>query len=213
MEMVISAVATLALYCPCCGKIQMHDISRFDLKAVTRRDFLCSCGQHKATMTSTGRQCLLDIPCVVCQTNHIICLDSKQFWHTDLDKIYCSQENLELGFVGNRQAVEQIIAAHKREFESFVHEMDDDAQDENIEDSQIMLEILNKVHDIAEKGGVYCHCGSTAIRAAVLPTCIELECVQCGSMKTIQAKNEQDLAYSKKLDTIELVPRRRSSQK
>jgi ribosomal protein L44E len=208
--MIIGTVATIALYCPRCGKLQKHDISRFGLKEAVNRDLLCSCGQIQATLTRCKRQYLLNIPCTICQTNHIICLDGRKLWRIDLEKLYCVQENLELGFVGKRRIIEDTIATHKREFDNFVHECGNDENDEYIENPPVMLEILNRVHDIAENGGVLCHCGSTAVTVTVLTAGIELICTKCGDHKVIPAQSEQDLSYIMAVETIEIPPGRYS---
>lgn len=212
--MVINTVATLALYCPRCGKLQMHDFSRFQMKQAAQQSLYCTCGQEQAKLTSVGsRQCLLDIPCVVCQTNHIICLDYHQLWQSGLEKIYCVQENFELGFSGSRQAIEDTIDIHLGEFKKIVSDMEQNEYDEYIENPQVMFEVLNIIHDIAEKGEVYCRCGSQAIGAEVLPDGIELECAQCGGRQVIAAKSAKDLAQVEALTRIEIVPPRRSRRK
>lgn len=209
VDMLINTVSTLALYCPRCGKIQMHNISRFN--HIGRRKLLCSCGALQATITSTGdRQCLLDIPCVLCQTNHIICLDNKRLWHADIDKIYCVQENFELGFIGSRQIIAETINNYKVEFEKLSLDME---FDDDIQNPQLILETLNKIHDMAEKGGVRCRCGSNDIGIEVLPDGIGLECAQCGGQLIIQAQEEQDLTYIGKMEDIEIIPPRRSHRK
>lgn len=214
MYMIINTVATLALYCPRCGKLHMHDISRFDLKKTTGRKLLCSCGQVQASIISVGeRRCLLDIPCVLCQKNHVICLDSNRFWHASMDKIYCVQENFELGFVGTRQVISDTIDKCKIEFDKMSFDMDIDEYDDYIQNPQVMFQTLNKIHDIAEKGKVYCRCGSNAIGAEVLPEGIELECAQCGGYIMIPAQSEKDLIYVERLESIEIIPARRSHRK
>ena len=210
--MVINTVSTLALYCSRCGKIHMHNISRFKLKRTGWRNLLCSCGHIQATITSSGdRQCLLDIPCVLCQTNHVICLDSKRLWHADMDKIYCVQENFELGFIGEKQVIEEAVNKYKVEFEKLASDMNE--YDDYIQNPQVMLETLNKIHDMAEKGGLHCRCGSSAIGADVVADGIELECAQCGGQLVIPAQSEQDLTYVEALDDIEIIPPRRSRHK
>lgn len=211
--MVIGTAATLALYCPRCGKIQNHDISRFDMKDSARLDLICSCGQIQATLTVCRHQYLLNIPCLVCQTNHVIRLDKKAFWHTKFDKIYCAQENLELGFIGQRANIEKTIADHKREFDNMVHELDFDDNGEYIENPSVMLEILNRVHDIAERGNIVCRCGSTAVEINLLPDGIEISCACCGGHKIISARSEHDLESVAALQAIELVAECRSQQK
>ena len=210
--MVINTVSTLALYCSRCGKLHMHNISRFNLKNTGRRNLVCSCGQIQATITSSGeRQCLLDIPCVLCQTNHVICLDSKRLWHADMDKIYCVQEKFELGFIGARLVIADTVNKYKVEFEKLAADMDE--YDDYIQNPQVMLETLNKIHDMAEKGGLHCRCGSSAIGAEVLPDGIELECAQCGGLLVIPAQSEQDLTYIQAVEDIEIISLRRSRHK
>jgi len=210
--MVINTVSTLALYCSRCGKIHMHNISRFNLKNTGRRNLLCSCGQIQATITSSGeRQCLLDIPCVLCQTNHIICLDSKRLWHADMDKIYCVQENFELGFIGARQIIAETVNKFTVEFKKVAADMDE--YGDCILNPQVMLETLNKIHDMAAKGGLHCRCGSSAIGAEVLPDGIELECAQCGGQLVIPAQSEGDLTDIEALQDIEIISPRRSRHK
>ena len=209
--MFINTVSTLALYCSRCGKIHMHTISRFNLRNIGSRKLLCSCGQIQATITSSGdRQCLLDIPCVLCQKNHVICLDSKRLWRAEMDKIYCVQENFELGFVGASQVIVETINKYRVEFEKLASDME---YDDYVQNPQVMLETLNKIHDMAEKGELHCRCGSSAIGAEVLPDGIELECAQCGGQLLIPAQTEQDLTNIEGLEDLEIISPRRSRHK
>lgn len=213
--MVISAVATFALYCPRCGKLQLHDVSRFNLKMAESHVLRCSCGQVQATITSARHhQYILSIPCVSCNTNHVVCLDSRRFLGSEehqktLSKIYCPVENLELGFAGNRNSIEFFMNEHRQEVERLAREMyknEYSEYDESIENPQIMLEVLNRVHDIAETGQVHCRCGSSAIEAMIMPECIELYCRSCGAQMAIPAVCEQDLEKVQRQATIELIP-------
>lgn len=211
--MVISAVSTLALYCSRCGKIELHNVSRFAIHNAECQ-LACSCGQIQGTISGAGRhQYLLDIPCVVCETNHLIFLDSKLFRQPKASKIYCAQANLELGFVGSPEAIAETIARHKQEVASLASELDDQLDDQGIENSQILLEILNRIHDIAEQGGVYCSCGNTEVDVDVLVDAVELSCSKCDGRLLISAKDEQDLARISAVGIIELAPLRRTSRK
>ncbi len=143
---------------------------------------------------------------MVCQSSHIISLEGKRLWRAAVDKIYCESENLELGFVGPRQTIEELIASHQREVENLLREIDDSDYDDRRENPQIMFEILNAVHDIAERGRLYCQCGSYNIKARVIPGGIELQCAQCGGYRIIPAHDEQDVARLKNLQAVKLAP-------
>ncbi|MBP2634331.1 MAG: hypothetical protein H6Q72_238 [Firmicutes bacterium] len=212
--MIINAVSTLALYCPRCGKIELHNVSRFAINN-SACQLACSCGQSQGTISVAGRrQYLLDIPCVVCETNHLIFLDSNLFRQPKASRIYCDQANLELGFVGNPEAIAAIVDKHKQEVASLASELEGQPDGSGIENSQILLEILNKIHDIAEQGGVYCSCGnSTDVEVDVLVDAVELSCHQCEGRLLISAKDEQDLARLSAMGAIELAPLRRTNRK
>lgn len=206
--MLINTVATLALYCSRCGQIQMHDLSRFTLKSLVGCELSCSCGQRQATIVGVGHgQCLLDVPCVVCETSHIICIGMLEFGRKKVTKMYCTAANLELGFWGDHQAIEQAIADQRREFDSIIRDV---AHDDYIENPQIMFEVLNKIHDIAERGEVYCRCGGNIIEAEVQPGYVELVCAQCEGRRAIAARTEADLVAVTTMATIELDPGRRT---
>ncbi|MBP2650778.1 MAG: hypothetical protein H6Q74_1603 [Firmicutes bacterium] len=202
--MLINTEASLALYCSCCGKIKLHDISRFSLKNSVGRKLLCDCGQYMATINGIRHdQCLLDVACLTCETNHIVCVDLQDIWKGKVEKIYCSVSKLELGVSGNRQAIEEAVAKQELEFDSITREIDND---DYIEKPQVMIEVLNKISDIAETGGVCCSCGGHFIEADVKPDHVELICMQCDGRRLISAKTEADVLTVKSLVSIEISP-------
>ena len=204
--MVIRAVTVLALHCARCGKIHFHDLSRFRLAQQTGRELICACGAFQGTFVSGGpRQCLISIPCVVCQKDHMICLDARQLWRSGTEKLYCKESNVELGFIGERETIAAMVADYKREFERF-----DSDYDDYVENPEVMFEVLNYIHDIAEQGKILCDCGGAAIGAELLPDCIQLYCEKCGGQVVIPAKSERDLAYVRSLERIEVLTPRRS---
>lgn len=209
----ISAISTFALYCQQCGKIHLHELSHFCIKK-TELELKCSCSHVQATLSRVGsRQFLLSIPCVACQSTHNIFIDRKNLLRTAVDKVYCIKDNFELGYLGDKNAIAETLAAQKREGVSLIRESDSGENDELIEKQHIVLGILNRVHDIAEQGGVYCRCGSDAVEADLLPDHILLECLKCGSYYTIAAQTEHDLQAAQTLDSIELLPQRYYAKK
>ncbi|MCE5285928.1 MAG: hypothetical protein LLG02_08800 [Pelosinus sp.] len=221
--MVISTLATFALYCPRCSKLELHDVSCFKLKMAESHILRCSCGQVQAAVTSAcHHQYILSIPCASCNTNHVVCLDSRRFLGSGADsankltKIYCPVENLELGFAGKRDSIEFFMNEHRQEVERLAREMyknEYSEYDESIENPQVMLDVLNRVHDIAETGQVHCRCGSGAIEAMIMPECIELYCRSCGAQMAIPAVSEHDLETVRSLESIELIPSYYSKRK
>ncbi len=212
--MVINSQAAIALYCQKCGKLTMHDLSRFTLKTELPKRLICSCGHCQATLVSAGlRQCLLSIPCAVCETDHLITLDGQRFWREGVEKVYCTEENLELGFAGRRQAIEAMLAAHKKEIDNLFSENAYQDNEEDVINSQVMLEIINLIHDIAENGGAYCRCGGTAMEAEILADRVEIICDRCGGRQVIPALKDSDVVKLRMNGTIEIVPLRQCRRK
>lgn len=199
--MAISTGATLALYCSHCGNIQIHHLCRFSLNIRSHVELHCSCGHLQAKISPARKsQSLLSLYCDLCRKDHVLCIDFKRADADELCKLYCIEENLELGFFGNRHLVEQTLEQDKSATNRFLP----DQPGADNENSQVLLAVLNRVHDIAEFGGVYCTCGSVSIKAKVLTSSIELRCQSCGAYVTLAARSEVDLARLDAAKTIEL---------
>lgn len=198
-KIVLRTVTAVALYCPHCGKLDLYDVSLFVLH---RRDltFRCACGYVKGVLTAQAdRHYTLRVPCHLCGTEHVFVFSRQQFWRGQVDKIYCSSTNMELGFIGERSAVYGILDSCRREL--------DTASDEDGEwtNPEIMYGVLNKVHDIAERGGLYCRCGSHDIAMEILPDRLKLTCRRCGGTRELGAGTERDLAGISGLACIEVA--------
>lgn len=199
--MVIYTDATLALYCTRCGKIQTHLISPFTLNPSGRAKLNCQCGHKQGEIcVSSHGQFLLTVFCELCQRNHVLCFSNRYTDTGIVQKLYCMKHNLELGFVGECRLIEQTIEWHK----SAVNYPLPDPNSPDSDNPEVMLDLLNRVHDIAERGGVTCRCGRALIRAEVFSSYIELRCQTCGAYETFSARTESDLARVESAQLIEL---------
>jgi hypothetical protein len=75
-----------------------------------------------------------------------------------------------------------------------------------------MYEVLNVIHDIAEKGELYCQCGTSQIGVDILPEELELTCSVCQGVLHIPARNEADLNTLRSAGRI-IVPEKRRRRK
>jgi len=194
-------LATLALYCGHCGKLHMQELSRFVLHGNQQVQLRCSCGQKLATLSSTGRQVLLRLPCAVCRKEHIVCFDVREFWQGQFEKIYCRTEKIELGYWGEQILIRGMVDECTRECSRLIPDI---GAEEYVEDPRVMLEVLNRIHDLAEQEEVYCACGSCTIEVQLLPDGVVLECMCCGGVLVIPASTEGDLRCFEHVDAIEL---------
>ncbi len=207
--MVISTGAALALYCSHCGKIHIHELCRFSLNTGSHNELRCSCGHLQARISPARKsQSLLTLYCELCKKNHVLCIDFKHAAASELCKLYCAEDNLEMGFFGSRHIVEQTLEQDHYAVTRFLP----DQSGTDPENSQVLLAVLNRVHDIAEIGGVHCACGCASIKARVLTSCIELRCQSCGAYVALAARSEKDLVRLDATKTIELSPSCHSRQ-
>jgi len=142
---------------------------------------------------------------MVCDREHLISLDRKKIWQENAIKIYCPYSYMELGMAGNRQTIENTTAYQKNAASALAREISKPGDIDEIENPAIMLEILNKIHDIAEQDSLYCGCGSANIRINFLKNAIELICVKCDRRIIIPAECENDRSQAEKLSIIELT--------
>lgn len=206
--MIVQTVYTLALHCPYCGKIEMHDLSPFTLHGKVNLDLVCSCGHVQGRIIALyHQQCVLELPCIVCETNHIICVDIRKVRQTGAERVYCPKENLELGFIGEEKIVTGVIANHMQKAESLLKDTKNrEFGEDDVKNSLVMLEVLNRIHDIAEQGGLYCRCGNKQIEVELLPDAIQLRCTHCQGWTIVPALNEQDFKQINARRFLEISP-------
>lgn len=192
---------SIAIYCQRCGKIQIHELSYFE--QINKKTILrCSCGHHQATIVRTvSNRFQVEIPCVVCDFVHRENFIPKSLVKMKAEKIYCAKDHFELGYVGKKQKIEEILAFNKKRF-ALLNQENNESQ---IETQQILLDILNRLHDIAESDGINCQCGSKAIAADIIGNSVILECCHCGGYYIVPAKSIVDIDKINRIDQIDLM--------
>lgn len=209
--MLVTTNTTLALFCSHCGKLTYHDISLFQFSGNNSVNIYCECGELKVTVVSKRhKQYLLHIDCVVCEIKHFIPFSAEQFWANEVTRINCTDATLELGFLGPRAMVEEAVNKCHHELQDIIREL---GFDDYFVNPEIMYEVLNVVHDIAEKGGLYCQCGASQIGVDILPEELELTCNVCQGVLHLPAKTEGDLNSLRNTERIEVPEKRRRRKK
>lgn len=201
--MIVATETVVAMRCPSCGKLEFHSISRFAFAGAKTYKITCSCGAPKLTVgTKNRKQFWVQIPCVLCETNHLVYFKSTQMWSNDVNFLYCSDTNVELGFFGPEEKVHAIADNYEHNLEALVDEL---GYDDYFYSPDIMFEVLNRLHEIAEDGLMFCECGSYQIEIDIFPDRIELQCKDCQALSVVYAEKEEDLTRIKELKKIELV--------
>lgn len=201
--MLLNTGTTLAMRCSSCGKLDFHHLSAFSLSGGKAAKISCSCGATKLILgTKKFKQYWLQIPCILCETNHLVYYTHKKLWSDEVSYLYCSDTNVELGFLGPEEKVKIIAESYESNLESLIDEL---GYDDYFHNPEIMFEVLNNLHDIAEAGYLYCQCGNYQIEVDIFPDRIELNCRDCDSISIIYAETEEDLQIIKEVEKIELA--------
>ncbi len=200
--MLIVTGRTLALRCPLCGRLEFHKISLFDFSGQSVTRIHCRCGFEKAILYTKNRKgYYLQIPCLVCEDVHIHHFSKTELWEEPLQMLRCSETDQEIGYLGIESAVEAMVRQKRDDVESIFNNV---GFDDYFTNPQVMFEILNHLHQIAEANKLYCHCGNNQIEIDVFPEKLELRCPRCQSRQIIQAVTIEDLKMVKQAKQIAL---------
>ncbi len=202
--MLIITDTLVAMRCPECGKLDYHNLSRFAFSGNNKVEIVCSCGFVKLVVsTKNRRQYWVQVPCVVCETKHLRSLSSRMLWSGEVNYLFCQETGLELGYMGPEEEVRALAEAQEESMEALANEFD--GEDDYFHNAEIMYEVLNCLHDIAERGALYCQCGNQDVEVDIFPDRLELHCENCHSVNIIYAETEDDLQVIRKVETIELA--------
>ncbi|MDL2280267.1 hypothetical protein LJC10_00240 [Selenomonadales bacterium OttesenSCG-928-I06] len=201
--------STLALLCPQCGKLEVHSIFRFTFQK-PEQHLSCSCGQILLSIVSSNKsQYLLKVNCIICQEEHLVLINRNDLWNSFFSKIYCNHTNTELGMIGSEEEIENRLSTQNQTAIDFLEELSDHDESSveifnDIKNPSVMLEVLNKINDLAVQDCVYCHCSSNEIEINILSDSIEIICSECNSKKIIPASSNSDQTQIQKISYLEI---------
>lgn len=182
-------VCSAAFYCQRCGRIHVHDVPYF--LGVKRFSLRCAaCAHEQAVLVRQAKgQMEIHVPCVACGKDHVTRFSLVQLRRMELEKVYCSKDRFELGYIGQRRRIEELLVFNQAEFER-LHPADGM---NFIGKQQILLEAVNRVHEFVAAGEIVCLCGSKDFSAQVGGNAVFLECSHCGRYAVIPAESAEDL--------------------
>jgi len=201
--MIIATNTVVAMRCPMCGKYGTHSLSLFAFSGKQTVQIACSCGANKISIGTKNRKSFwLQVPCVLCETKHLLNYPFKQLWSSEVLTLRCTDTELDLGYIGPEDQVLPLISGMEEDLDTMMDEL---GYDDYFHNPTVMMEALNCLHDIAEDGYLYCQCGNYQIEVDILPDRLELQCKDCGSISVVYAETEEDLNLVREMEVIELV--------
>ena len=196
--MLLSTSLTIAYKCPSCGKFEFFNTSLFKVFCIKEFCMVCCCGKShlKVSNTCAGEH-RIAFPCIGCGEEHIFLLKRKNLFIKNVNILHCPVTGIQQCFIGNDEEVRKRIDNLEKEYDELINNLGYDSYFVN---TQVMLESLNTIHDLAETGNLYCECGNEDIELVLLPDKIYLKCKDCQGSGVISAASNKDLKilYDKK---------------
>jgi hypothetical protein len=189
--MLIDTGVTIAYKCTSCGSFEFFNISLFTIIYKKTCSLSCRCKKSRVTIKQEGESSyLISIPCIGCGDGHNYMLSRRNILLDEPIVFNCPETGMQICFVGRDEAVRKKVDSLEEEFDEL---MDTYGYESYFQNTQVMFDTLNRIHDIALNKNLYCECGSTDIGLVLLSGCILLRCTKCGSNKIIPAARNNDL--------------------
>ncbi len=201
--MLIITYTTTAVYCPTCGKVNFHAISRFNLSGRQKVEITCECGTNLLVFQHQKDKIYsLKIACHMCEEYHNYSYSARELWSEQVATVFCQETGVEIGFIGPRDKVLKSINNMDKSVQEMVEEL---GYGEYFNNAEIMYKVLEILHKIAEKGKLFCSCGNYNLEVEVYPDRLELLCRDCGAVGVVFAETFKDLETVQQLKEIILT--------
>jgi hypothetical protein len=188
--MLIDTTITVAYKCTSCGSFEFFNVSIFKL-LYNEYSLACRCKKSCITMRREGgNSFLISIPCIGCDDEHTYLFTKKSILFGEPVVFNCPETGMQICFVGRDEAVCNKIDDLEKEFDEL---MDTYGYESYFRNTRVMIDTLNRIHDIALCGSIICECGGSDIELVLLSDCILLRCGRCGGSKRIPAAKNSDL--------------------
>ncbi len=200
--MLIDLDVTIAYKCSLCGTFDFHRISIFSLAMHKNIMLFCKCGKaHLAVEKTDKSEYSIKVPCIGCGSEHTYTMTREALVGKNIIMKSCPITGIKNCFIGKDYFVRKYIDKFEKELDGII---DGYGYENYFDNTRVMLDTLNRIHDIAEKGHLRCECGNSDITVAMFRKGIGLKCEKCFRGKFIPASNNNDLKRVLQKDRIVL---------
>lgn len=188
--MLLDSSIYIGVFCNKCSKYEILEASLFMLKKdeELKINILCS-DEYITIKTYDFRTFYFSVFCCSCNTRHTYRYSLSEVLSNNLVEFKCELTKLDILYVGNQRNIEDTINKANKRINDIIHKC---GFDEHIKNPYIMMKILDKIHDIAEKRNLSCDCGGEVIGVNLFSDRVELKCLKCGSLNAIYAETNED---------------------
>ncbi len=188
--MVVDTNITVAYKCSSCGSLKFLYTGLFKISAFTGKMPACECSNSYIEILGRMKKTLyVSMPCIACGTNHIYSLSLDDFLggHAELK---CPLAKIFNCFVGKDAQVKARVDDMLCRYDDFLDKL---GYERYYDNTQVMYDSINRIHDIALHGSLLCKCGSSDIRLTPGSDRINLQCRKCLNTKIISAASCSDV--------------------
>lgn len=199
--MTIDGCRSLIARCHFCGRLREFELNLFEVMKGDRIEYICKCGEIVASVKGTNRVVEVEATCFNCGDRHIYNLDLPTIFK-DKTMLYCIHGD-RLCFIGSKEAGKNLLG----ELDTGIDDKDENGEMDYFNNFKIFSRILGILYSMKLENKIYCDCGHEDINIELFSDRIELECLNCHSVKIIFAETEEDLRVLLKKDRIVLKER------
>ncbi len=114
--MVFDAYITASLHCKKCGKINIKDISYFELRKIQGKSIYCECGEPLIRIKSPDLKTFhILISCLACNKEHIYNLKWSSIPSRKVKILTCPVSMHEVAFIGGGYLVRSLAARKQQD--------------------------------------------------------------------------------------------------
>ncbi len=189
--MLIDTDITIAYKCFSCGSFNFKNVNLFKLLPNKKLVSGCRCKNAKLEVIRTGKNDYrLTVPCIGCGMEHSHSIGREMLINNNILIYACPVTSIKYCFIGKDTAVRDFVDNFEKELDGMIDGL---GYDNYFDNTQVMLDTLNRIHDIAEKGQLFCECGCDDIVVSMRRKGISLKCSQCSRGEFIPAASNNDL--------------------
>ena len=194
--MLINRETTINLKCPACGLLTAHYLHAFSFSGASFPRLKCSCDQEIAQILKEDKeQYFLLYLCPVCEEEHVFSFSGEELWSNVPRGLSCPDTGEQLGKIGPQNSLSGKLETIAEQLQG----------DDFFLNPELVLQMLDRLQEIAANKGLSCQCGSFEVHVDLFPDRIKLVCRECTGELILTAYQKEDLNRLKKRISL-LIP-------
>lgn len=207
--MLIDMDITIAYKCISCGTFDFISINFFELSMQNSVASKCTCEEAGIRLfQSVKNQYILIVPCIGCGLDHAYKFNREDIFNKDITIYTCPTTGLKQCFIGRDNVVREYVDNFEKELDIIIDGL---GYDRYFTNTRVMIDTLNKLHDLAEQNNLHCECGGEDITVTLLKNGVYLKCSKCTGRIFIPASTNNDLKVILRKKSITLNEKKSKS--